>query len=166
MNTHPLAARARAAYALLVRTASLLKSPFLLVVRLYWGWQFYGTGTAKLHDIPAFEAHFAEWHVPFPHLSVILAGATETVGGLFLLVGLFSRLISIPLIFTMTVAYLTAESEALHSFFSDPDKFVSAAPFQYMFAAILVLIFGPGVFSIDHLLGRKFGPPAPEPVRT
>ncbi len=159
-NPHPVCS----AYVFLIRAASWLKSPFLLVVRLYWGWQFYGTGTAKLHDIPAFTERFAGWGIPLPHLNVILAGTTETVGGLLLLVGVASRLISIPLIFTMIVAYLTAESEALHAFFSDPDKFVSATPFQFMFAAILVLIFGPGVFSIDYFLGRKFGTPAPEPA--
>ena len=53
----------------------------------------------------------------------------------------------------MLVAYLTAENEALHAFFSDPDKFVSATPFQFMFAALLVLIFGPGAFSLDRWIG-------------
>ena len=91
-----------------------------------------------------------------------LAGTTETVCGLLLCIGVASRLISIPLIFTMVIAYLTAESDALHAFFSDPDKFVSAAPFQFMFAALIVLIFGPGAISIDHLLQKKFGGHASE----
>jgi len=170
MNTNALISTARSAYALLIRGASLLRSPFLLAVRLYWGWQFFGTGTAKLGDIPAFAERFAGWGIPLPKLNVILAGTTETVCGLLLLAGIASRLISIPLIFTMIVAYLTAESEALHSFFSDPDKFVSATPFQFMFAAVLVLIFGPGAFSIDHLLMKKFGTAAShsaaQPVHT
>jgi putative oxidoreductase len=162
MNTHPLVVRVRAAYQVLIRVASFLKCPFLLIVRLYWGWQFFGTGTAKLGDLPTFTERFANWGVPLPHLSVIAAGTTETVGGLLLLAGFASRLVSIPLIFTMLVAYLTAESEALHSFFSDPDKFVSATPFQFMFAALLVLIFGPGAISIDHLLKKKFDGAASE----
>ena len=147
----------RIGYALLVKGAGYLQSPFLLVVRLYWGWQFFGTGTAKFGDLPSFTQRFTDWGVPFPHINVILAATTETVCGLLLCVGLASRLISIPLIFTMLVAYLTAESEALHSFFSDPDKFVSATPFQFMFAALLVLIFGPGALSLDRLIERKFG---------
>jgi len=162
----------RSAYTLLIRVASALRSPFLLVVRLYWGWQFFGTGRAKLSDIPTFTQRFTDWGVPAPHFNVILSGATETVCGLLLCIGVASRLISIPLIFTMVIAYLTAESDALHAFFSDPDKFVSAAPFQFMFAAILVLIFGPGAFSIDHLLSKKFGTAAgnsstpPQPAHT
>lgn len=86
-----------------------------------------------------------------------LPATTETVCGLLLCVGLASRLISILLIFTMLVAYLTAENAALRAFFSDPDKFVSATPFQFMFAALLVLIFGPGALSIDRLIEKKFG---------
>jgi putative oxidoreductase len=155
MKTISLHSLMQGAYTLLIRAASTLKSPFLLVVRLYWGWQFFQTGTAKLGDIPTFTTRFTDWGVPLPHLSVILAGTTETVCGLLLLAGLASRLISIPLIFTMLVAYLTAETEALHAFFSDPDKSVSATPFQFMFAAILVLILGPGAFSIDYFFGRK-----------
>jgi len=156
MTASQLIAHAGRGYGLLARCASVLACPLLLAVRVYWGWQFFGTGRAKLGDIPAFTERFANWGIPFPQLNVILAGSTEAVCGLLLLAGLASRLISIPLIFTMLVAYLTAESEALHAFFSDPDKFVSAAPFQFMFAAILVLIFGPGVFSLDWIIGKIY----------
>ena len=156
MNAPQLIAQAGRGYGLLARCASFLACPLLLLVRVYWGWQFFGTGKAKLSDIPAFTERFASWGIPLPHLNVILAGSTEAICGLLLLAGLASRLVSIPLIFTMIVAYLTAESEALHAFFSDPDKFVSATPFQFMFAAILVLIFGPGVFSLDWIIGKVY----------
>ena len=71
-----------------------------------------------------------------------------------------SRILTIPLIFTMSIAYLTAESDALHAIFSDPDKFVSATPFEFMLAAIIVLVFGPGKFSLDWLLARTLSPKA------
>ena len=69
--------------------------------------------------------------------------------------GLFARPISIPLIGTMIVAYITADSEALRAITSDPDKFVSAAPFLFMLAALIVLAFGPGKISLDALFFRK-----------
>ena len=156
MNASQLSKHAGRGYGLLAKCASYLACPLLLIIRVYWGWQFFGTGKAKLSDIPAFTERFASWGIPFPQLNVILAGATETVCGLLLLAGLASRLVSIPLIITMLVAYLTAETEALHAFFSDPDKFVSATPFQFMFAAILVLVFGPGVFSLDWIIGKIY----------
>ena len=62
----------------------------------------------------------------------------------------------------MIVAYLTADSEALKSIFSNTDKFTSATPFLFLLTSLLVLAFGPGAFSADRLLARKF----PTPVNT
>ena len=90
-------------------------------------------------------------------LNAIMAGSTECVGGLLLLLGLGSRIITVPLIFTMIIAYLTAESDAAHAIFSDPDKFVTATPFLFLLACVIVLIFGPGIFSVDAIIGRAGG---------
>jgi putative oxidoreductase len=54
------------------------------------------------------------------------------------------------------VAYFTADHEAFISFFSDPDKFVGAAPCTFLCASLLILIFGPGKVSLDALLERRF----------
>ena len=150
---------ARTGYAWLVKGAGYLQSPLLLAVRLYWGWSFFQTGKGKLTDHAKVTEFFTSLNIPLPGLNAYIAGATECFGGLLLLAGLASRPAAIPLIFTMIVAYLTAENEALRAFFSDPDKFVSATPFQFMFAAVLVLVFGPGAFSLDRLLEKKFGAP-------
>jgi len=166
MNPHPLVARFRSANALLIRVASSLQSPFLLIVRLYWGWSFFQTGKGKLSDLSQPSEFFASLHIPFPAFNAALVATTECVGGLLLLVGLASRLISLPLTFLLCIAYLTADNEALRSIFSDPDKFLSATPFQFLFAVLLVLIFGPGAFSVDHLLKKKFGATASESAAT
>jgi len=55
----------------------------------------------------------------------------------------------------MFVAYWTADHEALVSIFSDPDKFYGASPYTFLFAAVLILIFGPGTFSLDALIAKK-----------
>ncbi len=141
-------------YRLLIRGAGFLQSPLLLAMRLYWGWQFFQTGMGKLSNLGKITDFFQSLGIPFPHFNAILAGCTECFGGLFLLLGLASRVISIPLIFTMCIAYLTADRESLNAIFSDPDKFVSAAPFQFMLTALIVLIFGPGIFSLDHVIGK------------
>jgi len=52
----------------------------------------------------------------------------------------------------LLVAYITADREALLSIFSDPGKFYSADPYTFLFASVLILIFGAGAFSIDGLL--------------
>jgi putative oxidoreductase len=135
--------------------ASYLQSPLLLVIRLYWGWQFFVTGRGHLMNLEKTTAFFTDLHIPMPKLNAIAAGATECTGGLLLAAGLFARPAAVPLIFTMVIAYLTAENEALHAIFSDPDKFVSASPFLFLFASLIVLVFGPGKFSLDALFFKK-----------
>jgi putative oxidoreductase len=145
----------QAGYELLITGASTLKSPFLLLVRLYWGWQMFVAGSAHLSDVPAMVERFQDWGVPFPTFNVYLSGLTEIVCGLLLLVGFASRLITIPLIVNFCVAYLTASQEVLLNVFNDPDAFVSDAAFLFLLASLIVFIFGPGAFSIDALI-KKF----------
>ncbi len=138
--------------------ASLLQSPLLLVVRLYWGLSFAQTGWGKLMNLDRTAGFFASLNIPMPKINAVAAGATECLGGLLLALGLFARPASVPLIFTMMVAYATADSEALQALFREPDKFVSAAPFLFLLASLVVLVFGPGRFSLDALLfGQKAG---------
>ena len=143
-------------YRLLITIGNALRSPLLLVMRLYWGWQLFLTGKGKLMNLDRTAGFFESLHIPMPKLNAFMAGSTECFGGLLLLLGLASRLISIPVAVTMIVAYLTADMEAVRSIFSDPDKFITAAPFMFLFTAVLVLSCGPGVFSLDAIIGRKF----------
>jgi putative oxidoreductase len=143
--------------------ADYLQSPLLLAVRLYWGWQFAQAGWGHLTHLERTASQFAEWNIPAPKLNAIMAGTTECVGGALLLVGLASRLVSLPLIVTMIVAYVTTEHLSVDSDgngvgFSDMlDNFTKATPFLFLFACLLVLAFGPGAFSLDRLIARKFG---------
>ena len=52
--------------------ASYLQSPFLFVVRLYWGWQFAQTGWGKMHNIARITGFFASLNIPFPSVSAHL----------------------------------------------------------------------------------------------
>jgi putative oxidoreductase len=132
-----------------------LRSPFLFIIRLYWGWQFFLTGKGKLSHLERTTDYFASLNIPAPKLNAILAGSTECVFGLLLLAGLGGRVVPLPLIGLLTVAYATTEQEALHSIFSNPDKFVTADPFLFLLAAVVILVFGPGKLSLDALLGKK-----------
>lgn len=137
--------------------ASCLQSPLLLVIRLYWGISFALTGWGKLTHLDRTAAYFADLHLPLPKLNALMAGSTECFGGALLALGLFARPVSVPLAFTMAVAYATADREALMAITGDPDKFVTASPFLFLFASLVVLAFGPGKISLDALLGRKAG---------
>ena len=145
-------------YRWLIVVGNALRSPVLLLIRLYWGWQFFLTGKGKLMDLAKPTEYFASLGIPFPHFNAILAGCTECFGGLLLLVGLASRLITIPMMILLVVAYLTADSEAPRAIFSDPDKFLGAAEFQFLFAVVIVFVCGPGAFSLDALLAKYWKP--------
>lgn len=142
------------AYTSLIRLSSSLQPALLLALRLYWGWSFFQTGKGKLMNLDQTTEFFTTLHIPFPSINAALAGATECFGGLLLLLGLMSRLVTLPLIATMIVAYLTADIEVVKSIFNDPDKFTAADPFLFLLTAVIVLVFGPGALSFDRLITR------------
>lgn len=143
-------------YGILNRAAVAMQSLFLLLIRLYWGWQFIQTGWGKLNGLEKVTGFFTSLGIPFPAANAHFVAGLEFTGGLLLVPGLASRLIALPLTVNMLVAYITADREALMSFISDPDKFTAAAPFTFLAASLIVLIFGPGEISLDTLIGRFF----------
>lgn len=134
------------------RIGESLQTPFLLAIRLYWGWQFFMTGKGKLANIPRVTGFFESLHIPFPEINAYFVGAVEAVCGLALFVGLASRLATIPLIATLVVAYLTAHLDSVRTIFADPDNFVTQAPFLFLLACLTIFIFGPGKISLDNFL--------------
>ena len=73
---------------------------FLAPVLIQAGWTKYAgfSGTVRFFD------HLG---IPFPELMVALTIAAELVGGIFILVGLMTRLAAVPLMVTMLVAAFT-----------------------------------------------------------
>src|ERR1700739_2076654 len=122
---------------------SYLQSPFLLLVRLYWGWQLAQSGWGKLHHLGHVTEFFASLGLPMPAQTAVFIACVEFFGGIFLALGLFSRMTALVLTINMVVAYVTADREALLSVFSDPDKFYAAAPYTLLVASVIILLFGP-----------------------
>ncbi len=147
--------RGRKAHGRLSRAAGVLASPFLLLIRLYWGWQFVETGWGKLHHLAHVTQFFASLNIPFPAPSAGFVSWLELGGGALLILGLASREIALLLAIDMFTAYLTAESAALHAIFSNPEKFYNADPFTFLLASLIILIFGPGRFALDALLAQR-----------
>ncbi|MFZ3201112.1 MAG: DoxX family protein [Candidatus Acidiferrales bacterium] len=138
-----------------VAAVSNLQSPFLfLFVRLYWGWEFMEDGWGKLHNLARVTEYFTSLGLPAPGQTALFVSIIELVGGALLVIGLFSRLTALVLTVNMVVAFVAGDRDALLSIFSDPDKFSNAAPYMFLFASLVILIFGPGKISLDALLGR------------
>ncbi len=147
-----LIGRVEALYSWFIKSVNALQSPFLLAIRLYWGWQFWQSGWAHLTNMAKFIEFFTGLGIPAPSLNAYFIAALEAGGGILLALGLGSRLISLLLAGDMLVAFIVADREALLSVFSDPDKFYAAAPYTLLFASLLVLIFGPGKLSLDTVI--------------
>jgi putative oxidoreductase len=150
---HPYLKTARRWYRIESRSLTWLRDALFLVLRLYFGYKFILSGLGKLEN-PVKQAEiFRELKIPLPELNVYMAGATELFGGLFLALGLASRLAPIPLIVTMLVAYMTAHSDQWEDFWTNTPNFIKAPPFAYLYTAAVVFACGPGRFSLDSAIG-------------
>jgi putative oxidoreductase len=92
-----------------------------------------------------------------PVQMAVFIACVEFFGGIFLALGLASRITGLVLTVNMTMAYAIGDREALFSFFSDPDKFIAAAPFAFLIVSLIVLIFGGGKVSADSAIAFFFG---------
>ena len=140
-------------------------APFvLLLLRVVWGWQLTEAGWAKLHAIEKTAGFFAKLGIPAPELNAILAGTVECAGGALLIVGLASRLVSIPLLFTMIVAAIAAEKDSFIGTADKPvegiehvTKFFDTTPGPFIVALLIIFAFGAGRFSLDGIIARCGG---------
>ena len=120
------------------------------LARLTLGVVFLGTGWGKLHGLDKVTDFFTELGIPAPGFNALLASSAEFICGALLLVGLLTRLASIPLIVTMIVAILTAKHPDLHGL----GTLLGFEEWTYIVLAAWIALAGPGPFSLDHLLQR------------
>lgn len=120
----------------------------LLFARLTVAYGFFGPAMNKWSDITSVAKWFGTLGIPLPALSAYLAAGTELLGVVLLTLGLFTRLISLPLIVVMVVAITTVH--LAHGFSSGDNGF--EIPLYYMLFLAIFASFGAGKFSLDHLL--------------
>ena len=129
-----------------------LKSLSLLVARLLVAYGFYEPAMMKWQDINSVAEWFGSMGIPFPTLNAYMAATTEISGVVLLTLGLFTRLISIPLIVVMIVAIVTVH---LGNGFSAGDNGFEI-PLYYMTFLIIFFSHGAGGFSLDRMIfGEK-----------
>jgi putative oxidoreductase len=148
------------AYKAVASALNRLQSPLLLAIRLYWGFQFAQDGWGKLSHLDKVAEFFATLNMPAPHATALLVALVEFGGGIFFALGIASRLTSLILFVNMTMAYLSVPDDRanLSHIFSKPEDFYGASPYTYWFAALLIMIIGPGYFAVDTLLQRRLAP--------
>jgi putative oxidoreductase len=123
-----------------------------LLVRLFVGYFFFETGWSKAQNLDAMTERFVGWGIPLPGLSVVLSVYTELIGGALLVVGLGTRLITIPLLINMLVAIFTVNIKKVTGI----DDFVELDTPLYALLFLWLLCAGPGWVSVDHLLWQRW----------
>lgn len=124
-----------------------------LFARITVGWVFMWSGWGKLHALPQVTENFVGWGIPLPNVLAPFVSGVEFFGGLFLLVGLLSRISAGALGITMIVAIISAKWSDVDSL----ETLLGFDEFEYLALFLWIAIAGPGPLSIDRLLQRRYG---------
>lgn len=120
----------------------------LTVLRVVVGIVFIAHGSLHLFvmKIPGVAGFFGQVGIPFPTLSAILVSVVEFAGGVALVLGLFTRVVAVPLGAVMVGAYLTVHMRG---------GFFLPRGYEYVLtlfgATVALALAGPGALSLDGL---------------
>ncbi len=137
-----------------LRTAGALSWLPQTVARLSIGWVFVLSGWGKLHNLPKVIEYFGSLGIPAPHIQAPFVAGIEFAGGLLVLAGLFTRVVSVPLAMTMVVALLTAKRGEI----SSASDLFGTVEFLYLLVLGFLAAFGAGALSLDGILVWRFAP--------
>jgi uncharacterized membrane protein YphA (DoxX/SURF4 family) len=132
------------------------------------GGVFFWEGLLKFVYTNQGVGRFTKLGIPFPHETAIFIGILEIAGGLLLLSGLGTRLIAIPFVIEMIVAILTTKISLYLG--TSPLPLPPALPkvgiwavlheirsdYAQILTTLFLLINGPGKWSLDAVLLRRF----------
>jgi len=152
-----------------------LQSIALLSVRFILAYTFFAPAMMKWGDITSTASWFESMGIPLPTLNAYMAASTEIAGVILLTLGLFSRLISIPLIITMLVAIVTVHGANGYNVISEAQQWFN--PYingdlvegtvvylqngyenilNYIAMLLVIVSFGSGKISVDYLIKKFF----------
>lgn len=120
----------------------------LFFARIVVAYGFYEPAMQKWSDIGAVAGWFESMSIPFPSLNAYIVASTEFLGVVLLTLGLFTRLISVPLMVIMVVAIVTVH---LGNGFSAGNNGFEI-PLYYLLFLALFASHGAGKLSLDYLL--------------
>ena len=118
-----------------------------LLTRLFVGYFFMTSGWGKIHNLATFTANFQSWGIPYPAFNAALSSYTEFLGGLFTILGLGMRFVSIPMIINMIVAVLSVKLKEVTSL----SDFVNLDEPLYGLVFVWLFFSGAGWPSIDAI---------------
>ncbi len=130
---------------------SALKDIPLLLMRLILAYGFYTPAIMKLKNMESIGEWYGSLGIPLPLFSAYLSGVTEISGIVLLVLGLGTRIASIPLIIMMVVAIITVHIG--NGFEAGDNGF--EIPIYYIIMLFTLIIYGSGRISIDNLIKNR-----------
>jgi putative oxidoreductase len=142
------------------RVAGYLTWVAPLFARITVGYVFLLSGWGKLHNLPQVTENFIGWGVPYPGVLTPFVSGVEFFGGLFLLLGLMTRISAGALGITMIVAIRAAKWADVDSL----ETLLGFDEFEYLALFVWLAIAGPGAVSVDAWLQRWYDRSRGRPV--
>jgi putative oxidoreductase len=133
------------------RTARHLQWLAPLFARIVTGWVFLWSGWGKLQNLPQVTENFVSWGIPYPQILTPVVSGVEFVGGLFLLIGLMTRISAGALGVVMLVAIRSAKWDSIDS----AETLLGFEEMMYLALFLWLAIAGAGAVSLDRLLERR-----------
>ena len=138
-------------YMRFTRITEETQSLVLLLARGLIAYGFYEPAMKKWQDIDSVAGWFGSMGIPYPTMNAYLAASTEIIGVALLVLGLFTRLISLPLIVIMLVAIFMVHID--NGFSAGVNGF--EIPLYYMIFLLIFVSHGAGKFSLDYIFFNK-----------
>ena len=122
-------------------------SVLLFLFRLFFGILFFMHGLDKLTNFDQLSSTYPSVFGFGSYMTLILSVFTEFCCSLFLIFGLLTRLILLPMIVSMSVAFFVIHDSMM------PDGELSLI---YLIIFLGLYLTGPGRYSLDYLIDMNF----------
>jgi len=123
----------------------------LLFARFALAYGFYEPALMKWKNFDTTVEWFSSLGIPFASFATLVTASVEIMGVVLLTLGLFTRLITLPLMFVMMIATFTVH---LSNGFSVGNNGFEIPLYYFLFLLILAS-HGAGKFSLDFLIFRR-----------
>lgn len=121
-------------------------SVLILALRVFFGVLFFVHGVDKMMNFEQLSRHFPSVLGFGSYMSLMLAIFCEFCCSIFLIAGLMQRIILIPMIISMGVAFFDVHDATL------PEGELALI---YMITFFILFLIGPGRYSLDYLIDTR-----------
>jgi len=122
----------------------------VILIRILVGWVFISEGIQKFLFPALGVDRFGKIGIPNPHVMAPVVGTVEIVCGALVILGLWTRYASVPLLVVIGVAIATTKIPMLHHGGVWAMLHEARADFSMVLGLLFLMVVGPGGFAVDR----------------